>query len=254
MLKSKLTSEPGDDLKGAYVKSGDEWVLDKLADDHPKMAENETLIKEKRAVETERDTFQTNASNLERERDEFKGKAIPSGYRAVKKEVEEAGNAAIAAGFTAETVKAAGDKIITFETEKAQVADRANKTKAFEFAGVANAEAALKLNASGDLKIEWRTVDGKEKPFVVGEKDGAKTETLFDKKFVEETEGFKEFAPALFTERPKSFQFSSEKEKQEPKNKFDAIAQEVKDRQKIAPAAVGTLADRFYNRQVSAAE
>lgn len=85
MLQPKLTSEPAENLRGAYVKEGEFWVLDKLSEDHPVVAHNKTLVTEKSTVETELNTLKANIGNIERERDEAKQKTVPAGYRTVTK-------------------------------------------------------------------------------------------------------------------------------------------------------------------------
>lgn len=205
MLQPKLTSAPPEGLKDAYVQKGNEWVLDNLADDHPKMLENKTLIEEKRTAEAELNTLKANVGNIERERDEAKAKSLPNGYRSVLKADAEFLDKIKPLGKTVEEIQAMTTENEQYKTEKAQNAQKESLKRAFEFAEVKNPEKAFGLKATDNLSIEWKTVDGKQTPYFVSEKDGAKSETLFDKKFVLEADGFKDYAGELFSEDGKRY-------------------------------------------------
>lgn len=200
MLQQKLTSEPAENLKGAYVQKGSEWFLDELAEDHPVVATNKSLNQTNKDLKTTNETLAANLTVAEREREEAKAKSLPNGHRAVSIEIADLGGAAKAAGFTKDDIPTVKDKIATFEEKEAQAAKRADLTKAAEFAGVKHLDEFFSRKATDDLNIEWKTVDGKQQPYLVAEENGAKTETLFDEKYLRAAEGFKSGAATLFAE------------------------------------------------------
>lgn len=202
MLKFYYANESDipDNLKGAYEVKNGRYELARLADDVPVIAHNKTLVNEKAAEESKANDLSVKLSNAERDLTELKTKSVPNGFRAVPKADFELLDAIKPLNLSKDELTSLKSENEQFKTEKAQTAELTNKTRAFEFAGVKDPSAALKLSASNDLKIEWKEINGKQTPFHVSEKDGQKVETAIDKDFINRTDGFKEFAGALFAD------------------------------------------------------
>lgn len=156
-------------------------------------------IGQTKKLQAELDTLRTVKDNLEREIEEAKAKTLPAGYRAVTKEVAALGAAAKTAGYAApDEIVQTKARIAQFEQAQKEQTERAVKSKALKLAGVEDEEAFFALKQSDALQFEFETVDGKEKPFVVTETNGQKEKKAFDRKFLEEAEGFKTVVPVLF--------------------------------------------------------
>lgn len=233
MLKQKLTSAPGDDLKGAYVQKGDEWFLDALADDHPKILENKTLIEEKRKAEAELDSMKANVGNIERERDEAKTKSLPAGHRAVSVADADLINAIKPLNLTKEAIASMATENEQFKAERAVNESKAVKSKALKLAGVTDEETFFGMKQADTLDFEFETIDGKEKAFAVKEENGAKVKAEFNRDYLSKADGFKNIIPVLFNEQEKKgFQFSDGARDTSGKNEFDLERERVRAEQK----------------------
>lgn len=182
MLKPKLTQEPADNLKGAYVQKGGEWILDSLADDHPLLAHNKTLLQEKAAVETERDAYKASVGNLEREVSEARAKTVPHGCRAVSVEIADLGSAAKASGISKDELSTLKTRIETFEREKAEATENEIRALVADSLGLRRETFSEHAAAKGLKFAERREkVDGKDVSyFVLLNENGSEAERAGD--------------------------------------------------------------------------
>ncbi len=227
-------SEIPENLKGAYELKNGRWELTKLDDDHPVIVVKKSLEKDNGELKTKTDSLTVQVGNLEREKTELSSKSVPHGYRAVKKEVAEIGEIAVAEGLTTESVKTLKTENDKLKTEKASQSDRELKTKALKAAGINDVDGFFELKASDNLKIEVETVDGKEKFFVVTEANGVKEKKVFDTDYLKNTDGFKNSFESLTKKKEEGFSFS-EQGGGGNKNIFDKIREDAKAEQ-VKPA------------------
>lgn len=208
-LKQYLTeSEITDDLKGAYTLGADgRYKLNDLSDDHTLIVAQTEVNTKAEARQQQIDALTASVGNLERERDEYKAKAIPQGFRAVKAKIAELGEAAENAGYTKEEIQT----LKTQAAELQQQIDGLKSEKVIEtVAGVKNFNNRFKIAArEKGLQFENATekVDGKdvEKWFVVGS-EGAKTDL---DEFLKTDEYFKEFADTFQTQNAQPPKFGN---------------------------------------------
>lgn len=193
MLKAKLTTEPPENLKGAYVQKDGVWVLDDLSDDHPVVVTKTELETTQKTLKAQIDNLTAATGNLERERDEYKGKAIPHGYRAVSKEIAELGEAVRQQGLSKDELGALKTELDTFRNREAEERASSVRREAAKFLGYTNEDAFARL-AKG-LTIEK---DGDK--FVVKSGEEAKPLT---KEFIEASDDFKPFLSSLVAQPPK---------------------------------------------------
>lgn len=210
-----------DNLKGAYEAKNGRYELLKLSDEHPVVKHNETLVREKGEVETKLSNLTATVGNLERERDEAKAKTVPHGFRAVKTDVAELGEAVKASGLTKEQFTALKTENDEFKAKAAEDAKTELNREAGKFLGY-NETAFAKLAGSLDL-----TKDSEGK-FTV--KDGEVTKPL-TKEFVEAHADFSEFLDSLKA-KPRTKTPFPENEGDGALDEFAEIRKEVEDKQK----------------------
>lgn len=218
MLKPKLDSEPPDNLKGAYVQKDGAWFLDDLSDEHPLVMTNKSLNTEQGKLKTQIDSLQATHGNLERERDEYKTKAIPHGYRAVSKEIAELGEMVKQNGLTKDEIPNLKSDLDSFRNKEAQAAKVAVYRKAAQFLGYTNEDAFARL--ANELEIA--ETDGK---FTVRVGDEQKELT---KEFIESTDTFKPFISSLTAQPPKPGNGGDPKPTGAANGFFDRIREAVK--------------------------
>jgi len=222
-------SEIPADQKGCYENKNGRWELTKLDTDHPVMITKASLESTQTTLKTQNDSLTAQVGNLEREKTELSGKSVPHGYRAVKKEVAELGEIAVAEGLSTASVKTLKAENDQFKTEKSSSAERELKTRALKAIGIEDVQGFFELKASDNLKIETETVDGKEKFFVILENNGVREKKGFDAEYLKGAEGFKNSFDSL-TQKKNETGFSFSEQGGEPGNKniFDKIRADVK--------------------------
>lgn len=213
------------DQKGCYELKHGRWELTMLDNDHPVVVTKTSLETTNRTLKTENTDLTAKVSNLEQEKTELSSKSVPHGYRAVKKEVAEVGEVAIAESLTVDSIKALKTENETLKKTEANRTEREIKTRALKAVGIENVDAFFELKASDNLKLETETVDGKEKFFAVIEKDGVKERKSFDTDFLKNTEGFKSLS--LVGKKESGFHFG-EQANSGNTNIYDRIRANVK--------------------------
>jgi hypothetical protein len=222
-------SEIPADQKGCYEAKNGRWELTKLDESHPVIVVKTSLETTNTQLKTTNDSLTAQIGNLEREKTEISSKSVPHGYRAVKKEVAELGEAAVAEGLTADSVKTLKTENETLKTEKTSQSERELKTKALKAAGINDVDGFFELKASDNLKLETEMVDGKEKFFVVTETNGVKEKKVFDTEYLKNTDGFKNSFETLTKKKETGFSFSEQNGEKGNKNIFDKIRSDVKE-------------------------
>jgi hypothetical protein len=228
-LKQYLTeSELTDDVKGAYEKQNDgRYKLKDLDDGHSLAVAIKEVTDKADKRQTEIDRLNVDKTNLERERDEAKGKTIPHGFRAVPKEVAELGEAVKTIGLTKEEIGTLKSENESFKTEKDKGEKLALRKRTAKFLGYQNEDAFARLAEGLDI-----TEDGDK--FNV--KDGDTTVPL-TKEFVEKHEAFAPFIGSLTTQ-PKKTPFP-ETGGGETGNIYDQIRENVKNETKTEKVDIG---------------
>lgn len=193
MLKAKLTTEPPENLKGAYVQKDGVWVLDDLSDDHPVVVTKTELENTQKGLKSQIDNLTATNGNLERERDEHKGKAIPHGFRAVSKEIAELGEAVKQQGLSKDELGSLKTELDTFRNREAEEGAKALRREAAKSLGYTNEDAFARL--AKEMAIEK---DGDK--FIV--KSGEESKPL-TKEFIEASDDFKPFLSSLVAQPPK---------------------------------------------------
>lgn len=227
-----------ENLKGAYEAKNGRWELTKLDDDHPTIATNKSLTIEQSKLKGQITTLTTEKETIEQERDDFKNKAVPRGFRAVSTEIAELGETVKASGLSKDEIGSLKTKVDEHEREKAETEAKTLKTKAFQSAGVSNVDLALSLRQSDDLNFESETKDGKEVFYRVTEKDGKKEKTLFNADYLKSADGFKDVFDKLTVTKQKLTPFP-ETGGGETGNIYDKIREQVKTETKTEKVDLG---------------
>lgn len=176
-----------ENLKGGYEAKNGRWELTKLDDEHPTIITNKSLNKTQGEQKTQIDNLTATNGNLERERDEAKAKSIPSGFRAVSKEIAELGEAVKSVNLSKDEVAALKTENDKFKSAAAETTANALRREAGKFLGYQNEDAFARL--AKDLEL---VKDGDKFSVKVGDK----TE-LLTKEFVEKSETFAPFIRSL---------------------------------------------------------
>jgi len=221
-------SDIPENMKGCYEAKNGRWELTKLDNDHPVITTKTSLETTNNELKTTNVSLTAQVGNLEREKIELSGKSVPHGYRAVKKEVAEVGEVALAEGLTVEAVKNLKTENDRFKSDEASRADRDLKTRALKAVGINDIDGFFELKASDNLKLETETVDGKEKFFVVTETNGVKEKKDFNTEYLKNTEGFKNSFEQLAKKKEGGFSFSEQGGGGDNKNVYDKIRADVK--------------------------
>ena len=244
-LKQYLTeSEITDDLKGAYTKDGDRYKLNDLDSSHSLVVAQAEVTDKADKRQKEIDKLNVDKGNLERERDEYKNKSIPHGFRAVSREIAELGEAVKNLNLSKDEISGLKTKVDEYEKEKAESEGKALKTRAFQSAGVTNTDLALSLRQSDDLNFESETKDGKEIFYRVTEKDGKKEKTLFDANYLKAADGFKDVFDKLTITKQKITPFPDKETET-----FTNLAEKIRaDEKKRAETAQVRTVDEAFGR------
>lgn len=179
-----------DDLKGAYTKKGDRYELNELDSSHSLVVAQKEVTEKADSRQKEIDKLNVEKGNLERERDEAKGKTIPHGFRAVSKEVAELGEAVKASGLSKDEIGTLKTENDQFKSEKAKTEGVALRKEAAKALGYANEDAFARL--AEKLEI---VKDGDK--FKVGE-------DVLSKEFIEKSEDFAPFIGSLNEKKTKT--------------------------------------------------
>lgn len=188
MLNKSYASQEAipENLRGAYIQKGSEWVLDDLSQDHPVVTHNKQL-------QTELSTEKGKVTRLTNEKTALEGNVLPAGHKAVPEADAELIDVVKPHGDK-KAVKTLLDEHATLKEEKAQREAEGALKKAAELAGYDNPAAFVAAAQAQKLAVTFKeeTVDGKkvEKPFV-----GDKPLT----EFVEATPGLKALEIAFKT-------------------------------------------------------
>jgi hypothetical protein len=213
------------------------------------LADNSTLRQTNLDLTADKEAAEASAKD-------WKGKAkLPAGHKVVSEDVAELGEAAKAAELQK-------DELPTLKTAKVDLQkqiDEFQGEKTLDEVAKANGYNArfIKLAREKGLKFEKATekVNGTDTDvWNVLDAEGKKSKVS---DFVTTDDYFKDFAETFTdTAAPNTRRFAAQQpdKSRQPVNKYDAIEQEVKEKQRVAPQAQGTLTQRFYNRTSVAAE
>lgn len=177
MLKQSYNaeSEIPENLKGAYVQKGSQWVLDDLSADHPVLVHNKTLLGEKATVEAQVVNLKTEVEAAKAEAVAAKAKGLPHAHEAVPKADAELARVVKAAGITKpEEFTAMKDEHGTLKT-KVAAQERREHLDAVRKAEGWGESAVEVLALIPDLpEIEQRDSDEKDDKGVLKKKNIAK--------------------------------------------------------------------------------
>jgi hypothetical protein len=164
MLQKSYASQDQipENLRGAYIQKGSEWVLDDLSDDHP-------VVTHKKTLERDLSTERGKVTRLTNDKTELEKNVLPPGTKAVPEADAELVELVKPLGDK-KAVKAVLDEHKTLATEKQEreqdsLLERAAKELGYENVAAFRAVAkGLKL----DIKFKPEKIDGKdvEKPYV----------------------------------------------------------------------------------------
>lgn len=225
-------SEVPENMKGCYEAKNGRWELTNLDNDHPVIVTKKGLETTNSTLKTENESLNVKVGNLEREKTELSGKSVPHGYRAVKKEVAEIGEIAVAEGLSVDSVKTLKTENEGFKSKELANADRELKTKALKAAGINDIDGFFELKASDNLKIETEKIGNEEKFYVVTETNGVKEKKVFDTEYLKKTDGFKNSFESLVKKKEGGFSFSEQGGGGDNKNVYDKIRADAKAEEK----------------------